>query len=403
MIIQTATRLSQIKEYYFSKKLREINRLKDEGKPIINLAIGNPDLPPLMDVIQVFKDAVSEKEHHGYQPYKGISELRNAFADWYYRFYYVDLNPEKEILPLMGSKEGIMHISLAFLNPGDEVLIPDPGYPAYKSAAELVGAKALHYNLSEENGWFPDFEELKKMDLSKVKIMWVNYPHMPTGANASTKVFEKLIDFAFENEILICNDNPYSFILNEQPVSILSLPYAKDVCIELNSLSKSHNMAGWRVGMIAAAEDYIQAILKVKSNFDSGMFKPVQLAAVQALNNPDTWYEHLNMIYKKRKNKVLEILEHLYCTFNENQGGMFIWARIPESFNNGFEFSDYLLQNHDVFAAPGGIFGKNGEKYIRFSLCAEFEILEAVKQRITKKNGKAVSKNEMIVEQINCR
>lgn len=400
MVIQTANRLSQIKEYYFSKKLREVQRLKDEGKPIINLAIGSPDLPPLMDVIDVFKDAITEKDNHGYQSYKGISELRTAIADWYYRFYYVELNPEKEILPLMGSKEGIMHISLAFLNPGDEVLIPDPGYPAYKSATEMVGAIPRTYNLISENNWHPDFDELRKMDLSNVKIMWVNYPHMPTGTQADTKLFEKLIDFAYENEILICNDNPYSFILNENPISILSLPYAKDVCIELNSLSKSHNMAGWRVGMIAADEEYINAILKVKSNFDSGMFKPVQLAAVQALSNHDFWYEHLNLIYQNRKNAVLKILDNLNCKYDKNQGGMFVWAKIPKNVIDGEAFSDFLLEKYNVFAAPGSVFGQNGERYIRFSLCADTEKLEEVNKRISNHYTSSKIENKM-VEQLN--
>jgi LL-diaminopimelate aminotransferase len=401
MIIQSANRLNKIQEYYFSKKLREVQILKDEGKPIINLAIGNPDLPPLIDVIDVFKDAISEKQNHGYQPYKGITELRNAFADWYFRYFYVELNPEKEILPLMGSKEGIMHISLAFLNPGDEVLIPDPGYPTYMSATEMVGAKVKTYNLLEENNWYPDFNELKKMDLSNVKIMWVNYPHMPTGAKANNRLFEKLIDFAYENEILICNDNPYSFVLNDNPLSILSLPYAKEVCIELNSLSKSHNMAGWRVGMIAASEDYINTIIKVKSNFDSGMFKPIQLAAVKALSNGDSWYNHLNQIYQDRKNLILEILDLLQCTYDKNQGGMFVWARIPISFKNGDELSDYLLSKFHVFAAPGIVFGQNGDKYIRFSLCAKNELLAEVKRRIQQSRKVENIKEELVIEKVN--
>jgi len=294
-----------------------------------------------------------------------------------------------------------MHISLAFLNPGDEVLIPDPGYPTYKSVTEIVGAKAKTYHLTEKKLWLPNFEELRKMDLSKVKLMWVNYPHMPTGTNAGLALFEQLINFAFEKNILICNDNPYSFILNENPMSILSLPHAKEVCLELNSLSKSHNMAGWRVGMITGREDYIQAILRVKSNFDSGMFKSIQIAAIKALSNSDSWYQQLNMIYRNRKNVVLEILGLLKCSYQKSQTGMFVWAKIPNSFNDGEEFSDFLLEKFDLFAAPGSVFGKNGKDYIRFSLCAGIEILEQVKCRIQQKKTEQQFENEIMIENVN--
>jgi LL-diaminopimelate aminotransferase len=401
MVIQSSNRVGQIKEYYFSKKLREVQRLKDEGNPIINLAIGNPDLPPIMDVIEVLNDAALGKDNHGYQSYKGLPELRNAFADWYYRYYYVNLNPDKEILPLMGSKEGIMHISLAFLNPGDEVLIPDPGYPAYASASEIVGAKVVKYDLSAENNWLPDFDELEKMDLSKVKIMWLNYPHMPTGTPSNEKLFKELIDFGIEHDILICNDNPYSFILNDNPTSILSMPEAKEVCLELNSLSKSHNMAGWRVGMIAGAEEYINAILKIKSNFDSGMFKPIQLAAVRALQNHESWYSHLNLIYKNRKELIMEILDLLQCTYEKDQNGMFIWAKVPDKYKSGEELSDYLLHEKNVFAAPGSVFGNNGKNYIRFSLCVDTNAITEVKRRIMGRTGFKVSPDKKVVQYAN--
>jgi len=383
MIIDTADRLKTTKEYYFSVKLQEVRKLIAEGKEVINIAIGNPDMSPSPKTIdKLYKNALDPSQH-GYQPYRGTPELRNAIADWYKRIYRVKLDPETEILPLIGSKEGITHISLAFLNPGDEVLIPELGYPAYSAVTTMVGGKAIEYPMSEKAGWQPDIKTLYKQDLSKVKLMWLNYPNMPTGAPADKGVFEDLIKFAKAKKILLCHDNPYSLVLNEdEPVSILSIPGASGVALELNSMSKSHNMAGWRIGWVAAGKPYIDAIIKIKSNVDSGMFKPMQLAAAEALNNPDSWHEARNLEYKKRRSIIYEILNRLGCTYNINQSGLFIWAQIPDSVSSSKKMSDHLLYNHDIFVAPGFIFGLKGERYIRLSLCVPIKILQKVLTRL---------------------
>ncbi len=381
-MIKPANRVSQVKEYYFSVKLKEIASMISEGKPVINLGIGNPDQPPSQEVLQTLCNSAGRTDSHGYQGYIGIPELRKAFATWYQRSYSVTLDKDSEILPLMGSKEGIMHISMAFLNPGDEVLVPNPGYPTYAAVTQLVEAKERTYNLLEENNWQPDLNALEKEDLTKVKLMWVNYPNMPTGAKASTDFFEKLIAFGKHNNILICNDNPYSFILNKDPQSILSLPGAKDICIELNSLSKSHNMAGWRVGMAASNAKFISYILRIKSNMDSGMFRPVQEAAAKALLLENKWYEEVNRIYQQRKELVLEIMKTLGCTWQEDQVGMFIWAKIPEHYTSSRELSDNILYNANVFITPGFIFGNQGDNYIRISLCTSEEKLKESLNRI---------------------
>ncbi len=381
MIIPKADRLKTVKEYYFSRKLKEIRKMKDDGIDVINLGIGSPDLPPANEVIDKLTEAAKDKKNHAYQSYAGIPELKKAFAAWYNKFFGVepDIN---EILPLIGSKEGIMHISMAFLNPGDKVLLPNPGYPTYKSVSDLVGAETVYYNLKKENGWYPDFEELDKTDITGVKIMWVNYPNMPTGAGASKELFEKLVDFGKQNNILIVNDNPYSFILNDEQLSILSVDGAKEVALELNSLSKSHNMAGWRVGVVAGDKDYISTILQVKSNMDSGMFKAVQLAAAKALELDKNWYKGLNKVYSGRRNIVFEILDILGFNYDKNQTGMFVWAEINGNYPDAESFSDKLLINKGVFITPGIIFGSNGKKFVRISLCTENERLKEAKERI---------------------
>lgn len=381
-MIKPAQRVSEVKEYYFSIKLKEIAQMVRDGKPVINLGIGNPDQPPAPEVLETLNKAALRPDTHGYQGYVGIPELRQAFVEWYKRSYDVSLNPDSEILPLMGSKEGIMHISMAFLNPGDEVLVPNPGYPTYSAVTQIVGAVERSYDLLEEKNWQPDMEKLEKQDLSKVKMMWVNYPNMPTGAKASTEFFTQLIDFARRNDILICNDNPYSFILNKEPQSILSIPGAKEVAIELNSLSKSHNMAGWRIGMAASNQEFIKYILRIKSNMDSGMFRPMQEAAARALALEKEWYEEVNKVYKKRKELVLKIMSALGCTWQQDQVGMFIWAKIPDKYPSSKELSDKILYDANVFITPGFIFGDNGKKYIRISLCTSEEKLDESLNRI---------------------
>ncbi len=381
-IIQTASRLGEVKEYYFSTKLKEIAQMNEQGEQVINLGIGNPDLSPPKEVIETLAAQSSQQKVHGYQSYIGTPELREGFAQWYQKYFGVTLNPADEILPLIGSKEGIMHISMTYLEKGDEVLIPNPGYPAYRAVANLTGATIREYRLSEQNDWLPDLEALAKEDLSTVKIMWVNYPHMPTGAEATTAFFEKLIAFAKAKGILVCNDNPYSFILNDQPLSIFSADGAKEVALELNSLSKAHNMAGWRVGMLAGASHYLQNILRFKSNMDSGMFRPLQLAAVEALNMDTSWYEGMNAIYKMRQEKVFELLDILDCEYDSKQTGMFVWAKIPSKYKNGFELSDEILYNARVFITPGGIFGNQGDGYIRASLCNEVDVFETAIKRV---------------------
>ncbi|MGA8853850.1 MAG: aminotransferase class I/II-fold pyridoxal phosphate-dependent enzyme [Christiangramia sp.] len=379
----TAKRLDTVKEYYFSKKLREVADLRAKGKPIINLGIGSPDLAPPRQVVEALNKALADNSAHQYQPYKGVPELRNAMVDFYKKHYQVTLDPNSEILPLMGSKEGIMHISMAFLNPGDEVLLPDPGYPTYSSVAKLVDAKERNYELKAENDWLPDLEKLAREGLSNVKLMWVNYPHMPTGSRASESFFKELTDFAEKHKILIVNDNPYSFIQNNDPRSILQKDGLSDYVMELNSLSKSFNMAGWRVGMLAGSEKNINSVLKVKSNMDSGMFYPVQAGAVEALKLAGSWFEEQNKIYAERKKKVLELISELDCEVRDDQVGLFVWAKTPEG-KTSEDIVDDLLYNKDIFIAPGFIFGKQGEGYVRFSLCAREEVIDEALKRVKK-------------------
>jgi len=382
-MINPASRISHLKEYYFSKKLKEVDALNKCGKDIINLGIGSPDLPPHPSVIEALNNAAQLTENHGYQSYRGLPELRKTFAGWYQKYFKVKLNPGSEILPLMGSKEGILHISMAYLESGDEVLVPNPGYPAYSATAKLAGAEIRYYDLKEDENWQPDLNELAKTDLSKVKLMWVNYPHMPTGAKADNELFKKLNTFAEQHNILICHDNPYSFILNEKPKSILKSGL-NDYVIELNSLSKSHNMAGWRIGVIAAKEHHINNILKFKSNMDSGMFKPIQLAAIEALNLPDNWYRQQNVLYKERKEIAFNILNSLDCIYQPEQSGMFAWGKIPEHITSVENFTEEILHQAQVFIVPGTVFGSNGSRYVRISLCADKEKLNEALERIIK-------------------
>ncbi|MTI30528.1 pyridoxal phosphate-dependent aminotransferase [Xanthovirga aplysinae] len=385
MIINKADRLGNVQEYYFSKKLREIAQMEERGEKVINLGIGSPDMAPSSATIKKLSEAAFQKNTHGYQNYKGIPQLRQAFSNWYNTTYNVFLNAETEVLPLLGSKEGIMHISMAFLNPGDGVLVPDPGYPAYAAASRLLGADLITYDLKEEDGWMPDLEALQKMDLNHVKLMWLNYPNMPTGAEANRETFEALIQFARKHKILLCHDNPYSLVLNKnQPLSILSCEGAKEVSIELNSLSKSHNMAGWRIGMVGGHKDYVEAIIKVKSNVDSGMFFPLQLAAVEALNNSIKWHNDRNKEYSKRKKSALSILELLKCKAAEEQVGMFLWAKIPDGISEVEGFIDNILSKAKVFLTPGFIFGSNGKRFIRISLCSNLNTLGEAHKRIQK-------------------
>jgi LL-diaminopimelate aminotransferase len=392
---ELSSRLDGIGEYYFSQKLREIDSLNKQGKNIINLGIGSPDLPPHADVIRVLQEESAKPNVHAYQNYKGSPILRTAIAAWYLKWYGVELNADTEILPLIGSKEGIMHICMTYLNPGDLVLVPNPGYPTYRSAVKLAGGEVLEYKLLEENHWLPDFQELEK-SLSAyragkaekgsrgVKLMFVNYPHMPTGQLPNQAFFEKLVAFAKAQHILLVHDNPYSFILNDAPMSMLQVSGAKEVVIELNSLSKSQNMAGWRVGMLVGSALRIEEVLRFKSNMDSGMFLPVQLAAAKALSLPGTWYESLNLVYRKRREYVFVLLELLGCEFDRNQAGMFVWAKIPPGYSNGFALSDELLYQANVFITPGGIFGSAGDNYIRVSLCCSEEKLQEGMERVKK-------------------
>jgi aspartate/methionine/tyrosine aminotransferase len=377
-MIQTAHRLNSVQEYYFSKKLREVRQLVAEGKPIINMGIGSPDLAPDATVIQAMIQGMNDAKAHEYQSYQGLPELRQGMADFYEGQFGVTLDPNAEILPLMGSKEGIMHISLAFLNEGDEVLIPNPGYPTYASVTELVQAKAVYYDLNARHHWQPDFEALEQLDLTKVKLMWVSYPHMPTGANGTLELFEKLIAFGKKHQILIVNDNPYSFVLNEEPLSILQIKGAKEVALELNSLSKTYNMAGWRVGMILGNANLIDAVLKVKSNMDSGMFYGIQKGAVEALKLGSDWFKKQNEVYHNRRQLLFELVEKLGCTFEKNGVGMFVWAKLPDGIS-AEAFIDKVLLDRHIFITPGSIFGSNGEGYVRFSLCvSEAKIKEAI-------------------------
>ena len=380
--ITPANRVGSVQEYYFSKKLKEVAEMNAAGKNVINLGVGSPDLPPSEQTIETLCEHARKANEHGYQPYVGIPELRKGFADWYKTWYNVDLDPKTEIQPLIGSKEGILHISLAFLNPGDGLLVPNPGYPTYSSVSKLVEARLIPYELKEELGWQPDFEELEKMDLSNVKLMWTNYPNMPTGANASVELYEKLVAFGRKHGIIICNDNPYSFILNEHPLSILSIPGAKEICIEMNSMSKAHNMPGWRMAMLASNAQFVQWILKVKSNIDSGQFKPMQYAAVEALSAKKEWYDNMNRVYRSRRNLAGQIMRTLGCEYDENQVGMFLWGRIPDSAESGEAIANKVLYEANVFLTPGFIFGSRGERYIRISLCCKNETLEEALKRI---------------------
>lgn len=382
MIIKPASRLGNVTEYYFSRKLKEIRKMQDEGKKVINLGIGSPDMAPAKEVIEELVVQSQQEHNHAYQSYNGIPELRKGFAEWYRNWFRVNLDPNHEILPLIGSKEGIMHISMTFLEAGDEVLIPNPGYPAYAAVAQFTGADIRYFNLLPEKNWQPDLEALEKEDLSRVKLMWVNYPNMPTGAWADLSFFEKLVAFGKKHQILICNDNPYAFILNDNPLSILAVDGAMDVALELNSLSKAHNMAGWRVGMIAGHASYLEEILRFKSNMDSGMFKPLQMAAAKALAQPLTWYQTLNQEYNRRRTEVFNILEILGCKYDRSQTGMFVWADIPEKYPDGYALSDLILEKAHVFITPGGIFGSQGNPYIRVSLCSKMPMLEEAKNRI---------------------
>lgn len=384
--IRPARRLSTVQEYYFSTKLKEIDALRRQGRDIISLGIGSPDLMPSQQAIDALCEDAKRPDAHGYQSYVGIPELRQAFAEFYRRNYDVTLDPSSEIQPLIGSKEGVMHISLAFLNPGDEVLIPNPGYPTYSSVSKLVGAQVINYDLLESNGWQPDFDALERMDLSKIRLMWVNYPNMPTGAPATIELFERLADFGRRHDILIVNDNPYSFILNRQHLSILQVEGAKDCCIELNSLSKSHNMPGWRMAMVAAQPQFIQWILKVKSNMDSGMFRPMQKAAAAALtlNTPEWHEEHNITVYARRRALAEQILTTLGCSFDPHQVGMFLWGKIPDTCADAGALADRVLYDANVFITPGFIFGSNGNRYVRISLCAKDEKLEEALHRIQK-------------------
>ena len=384
MIVKPADRTGNVQEYYFSQKLAQIDRMRRDGSDVINLGIGSPDQAPSENTIEALTSEARKPGSHGYQSYSGIPALRKAFSEWYQKYFHVNLSPENEILLLMGSKEGIMHISMAFVNPGDEVLIPDPGYPTYSSVTNLVGGIVRKYDLKDTNGWFPDLQSLEKTDLSKVKLMWVNYPNMPTGASASTALFEKLVAFCRKHHILLVNDNPYSFILNNKYISVLAVEGAKEVALELNSLSKSHNMAGWRIGMVAGQHDYIKTILKVKSNMDSGMFLGMQMAAIEAINNPETWYETVNGVYKRRRKIVEEIMDLLNCRYDKSQVGLFIWGRIPDDIPDCERYIEEILQKSLVFITPGFIFGDNGKRYIRISLCATENRLQEAKERLMK-------------------
>ena len=381
--IKPADRLSQVAEYYFSRKLKEIDRLNAEGKDIISLAIGSPDMPPSRQTIDKLCEVARQAGSHGYQPTMGTPELRQAMAGFYKRWYGVDVDPQTEIQPLIGSKEGILHITLAFVNTGDKVLVPNPGYPTYTSLSKLLGAEVVTYNLREDDGWQPDFEQLEAMDLTGVRLMWTNYPNMPTGAPARMETYRRLVSFARRHNIVVVNDNPYSLILNEKPVSLMQVEGAKDCCIELNSMSKSHNMPGWRVGMCVSNRQFIQWILKVKSNIDSGTFRGIQLAAAEAYNNSDAWHRQANIeTYRRRRRLAEAIMQELGCEYGGDQVGMFLWGRIPDRYATAEELTEKVLHRARVFITPGFIFGSNGERYVRISLCAKDEKMEEALKRI---------------------
>ena len=378
-MIDQSRRLNSVEEYYFSKKLREVSKMVQNGEPIINMGVGSPDLFPSKNVINEIKSSLTNPSAHKYQSYQGLPELREAISQFYKKYFFINLNPLNEVLPLMGSKEGIMHISLAFLNAGDEVLIPNPGYPTYSSVTKLVEASPVFYDLNSENNWFPNLSDIEKRDLSKVKIMWINYPHMPTGASADLSKFEELVKFAKRNNILLVNDNPYSFILNDNFLSLLGVKKSKNYVLELNSLSKSFNMSGWRVGMLVGSSKNIEKVLKVKSNMDSGMFYGIQKGAISALNLDSSWFEDLNKIYSERRKLIWKLAEKLNCSFDKSSKGLFVWAKLPDNIKSSEKFIDKILNENKIFIAPGTIFGSNGEGYIRFSLCIdEYKIEEAI-------------------------
>jgi len=381
--VKPAERLSLVSEYYFSRKLKEVAELNAKGEDIISLAIGSPDMPPSEQTIEKLCEVARQPNAHGYQPTIGTPELRMAMADFYKRWYNVDLDPKTEIQPLIGSKEGILHVTLAFVNPDEEVLVPNPGYPTYTSLSKILGAKIVNYDLREDNGWQPDFDELEKLDLSRVKLMWTNYPNMPTGGNARMETYERLVKFAKEHNIVVVNDNPYSFILNEKPMSLLQVEGAKDRCIEFNSMSKSHNMPGWRVGMCASNPQFISWILKIKSNIDSGTFRGIQLAAAEAYRNTPAWHHEANIETYRRRRKIAEqIMDVLDCTYDPNQVGMFLWGRIPDMYADAEDLTERVLHEAKVFITPGFIFGSNGKRYIRISLCAKEEAIKLALERI---------------------
>ncbi|MDD4759102.1 MAG: aminotransferase class I/II-fold pyridoxal phosphate-dependent enzyme [Lascolabacillus sp.] len=384
MSIEPAEHIKSISEYYFSVKLAEVARMNAEGKNVISLAVGAPDRMPSQLTIETLCLSAQRPDVHAYQPYTGIPELRKAYAGWYKRFFNVDLSVD-EVLPLIGSKEGILHISMTFLNVGDGVLVPNPGYPTYRSVSNLLRAKVIEYDLLEDDGWYPDFDALEKMDLSGVKLMWVNYPNMPTGAKGSTELFEKLVAFGKKHEIIICHDNPYSFILNDKPMSILSVPGAKDICIELNSLSKSHNMSGWRMGMLSSNAQFVKWVLKAKSNIDSGQFKPMQLATVAALSNSDEWHTDMNRIYAERRVWAEKIMDLLNCRYDKSQVGLFVWGKLPDEISGSEEFINDILYKANVFITPGFIFGSNGERFIRISLGSSVDLIKEAYRRIENK------------------
>lgn len=385
--IEPARRLAEVSEYYFSRKLKEVAAMNAAGKDIISLAIGSPDMPPSPRTIETLCEVARDTGVHGYQPTMGIPELRSAMAGFYRRRFGVELNPQTEIQPLIGSKEGILHITLAFVNPGDEVLVPDPGYPTYTSLSRILGARVVNYPLREDDGWQPDFDALEKMDLSRVRLMWTNYPNMPTGGNARMETYRRLVDFAVRHSIVVVNDNPYSLILNEQPLSLLQVHGAKECCIELNSMSKSHNMPGWRVGMCATNSTFISWILKVKSNIDSGTFRGIQLAAAAAYDNSDEWHREANVeVYRRRRETAERIMRALGCQFDDGQVGMFLWGRIPDMYTDAEELTERVLHEARVFITPGFIFGNNGRRYIRISLCADEKRMKEALERIEKKH-----------------
>ena len=392
--IVPARRVGSVQEYYFSRKLKEVAEMNAAGKNVINLGVGSPDLPPSDDTIEALCQHARRADEHGYQPYVGIPELRQGFAGWYKRWYGVELDPRTEIQPLIGSKEGILHISLAFLNPGDGVLVPNPGYPTYSSVSKLVEANLIPYDLKEELGWQPDFEELEKMDLTNVKLMWTNYPNMPTGANASRELYERLVAFGRKHGIVVCNDNPYSFILNDHPLSILSVPGAKEVCIELNSMSKAHNMPGWRMAMLASNARFVQWVLKVKSNIDSGQFKPMQYAAVEALSAPKEWYDRMNEVYRSRRDLAGQIMRALGCEYDERQVGMFLWGRIPDSAKSSEAVADKVLYEANVFLTPGFILASSSVAGATVTSASPF----AARTRHWRKRFEGYKKLQLIID-----